>query len=115
MRFINKFSRWMNKTLTVLEYGSTYNATTGEYGPKTYAAADPPKTFKCAIWNKAEAERYISEQFREDVTDISCSAVVSIPEDARLTDGSCVWSVLTRQDIANQGEVLLIGMKRVSE
>lgn len=112
MSYLSNFKRWMNKTLTLQEYTRAYNATTGVFGD--YVWSDTSTTFLGCLWNKAEAESYISEQFREEVTDVFCTEVVStIPAESRLTDGTDKWSVITRQDVARQGKVYLIGLKRL--
>lgn len=114
MGFIDNFNNWRNKTLTILEYGKTYDPITGTYGDPTWSAGSPAVTMTAGMWNKAAGERYISEQFREEVEDFFVTEVIEIPADCRVTDGTVTWSVITRTDIGYQGEVYLIGVKRVS-
>ena len=114
MSFLNYFANWTNKTMTRLTKSRTWDPATGSWGPDEWSADAVPVTFSGSIWNKAEAEQFISEQFREEVTDVFVTDYTEdIPADCRLTDGTDTWGVVTRQDIGYQQDVLLVGIKRV--
>jgi len=94
---------------TVYAPTKTYNATTGVH-TTTYAATG--QKLMGVQYNRTAAERYYSERFQSDVTDVFVTAYTdNINNEQRLSIDGTMYAVDLPVDIGKQNDSLVIGMK----
>ena len=106
-----------NKTETVEVYQKSQTFVNGVLGPEEWTKT---KEFTGLFWRGAMAERYVSERYRADVagvvvarpTDVSIS---DIPQSAKLVIDNVDYFVIYVDDVANQGKVIQIPVKKENE
>lgn len=86
----------------------------GELGKKKWT---PSGSFECLFWRGSTAERYVSDQYKAIVAGLAVARpedleVSDIPESCRIKINDIYYAVIYPDDIAEQGEVIQIPLKK---
>lgn len=103
------FSR--NKTVDVEIQPRTQTIINGVLGPVTYTTN---KTVKGIFWRGSMAESIVGERFKTEVDGVVIvKPGVSIADTDRVKIGTVQYSVIYADDVAGQGKVIVIPVKKV--
>ena len=103
------FSR--NKTVDVEIQPRTQSITNGVLGPVTYTTN---KTVKGIFWRGSMAESIVGERFKTEIDGVVIvKPGIVIADTDRVKIGAIQYSVIYADDIAGQGKVLMIPVKKV--
>ena len=103
------FSR--NKTVDVEIQPRTQSITNGVLGAVTYTTN---KTVKGIFWRGSTAQAVVNEKYKTEVDGVVIvKPGVSIADTDRVKIGTVQYSVIYADDIAGQGKVLMIPVKKV--
>lgn len=112
MSILDYFTDWERSTATVYGPTTSYNPTTGVI-TETYGATGA--TLTGIKYNRSAAERYFSERWAPDVSEVfvieASASALSLGAQHRLSFGSSVFAIDSVVNVAEQGEVLLVGLK----
>jgi SPP1 family predicted phage head-tail adaptor len=88
---------------------ATYNESTGVY-EETYS--DSGNTVDGVMYNRSAAERYFSERFQPDVTEVLViEYTTSIDTTTRLLYDGKMYAIDSVVDVAGQNEIILLGLR----
>ena len=103
------FTDWMVRGVAVYAPTKAYNSSTGAYS-ETFAATG--KTLDGIKYGRSAAERYFSERFQPDVTEVLVAEYdSSIATTNRLVYDSKTYAVDSVVNVADQNEIMLVGLK----
>ena len=103
------FSR--NKAVDVEIQPRTQSITNGVLGPVTYTTSN---TVKGIFWKGSMAQSVVNEKYKTEVDGVVIvKPGVSIADTDRVKIGTVQYSVIYADDIAGQGKVLMIPVKKV--
>jgi hypothetical protein len=103
------FSR--NKTVDVEIQPRTQSITNGVLGPVTYTTN---KTVKGIFWRGSMAQAVVNEKYKTEVDGVVIvKPGIAIADTDRVKIGTVQYSVIYADDIAGQGKVLMIPVKKV--
>ena len=103
------FSR--NKTVDVEIQPRTQSITNGVLGAVTYTTTS---TVKGIFWRGSMAQAVVNEKYKTEVDGVVIvKPGVSIADTDRVKIGTVQYSVIYADDIAGQGKVLMIPVKKV--
>jgi hypothetical protein len=116
MGILDNFEKEKNVTCNRYTNVTTTNQTTGL--KETVSTLD--LTFTAFKYTKSEAQRYFNAQFNIDTTDVLIlEPNYTINEEDTINvienRGTYKYEVQTVQDVGNQGEVMLVGIKKVKK
>ena len=100
-----------NKTVNVEIQPRTQSIVNGVLGPVTYTTN---KTVKGIFWRGSMAESIVGEKFKTQVDGvIIVKPGIVIADTDRVKIGAIQYSVIYADDVAGQGKVLVIPVKKV--
>ena len=100
-----------NKTVDVQIQPRTQTITNGVLGPVTYTTT---KTVKGIFWRGSMAESIVGERFKTEIDGVVIiKPGVSIADTDRVKVGTLQYSVIYADDVAGQGKVIVIPVKKV--
>lgn len=103
------FDDWKVSDVAVWGATTTYNTTTFEY-TETFASLS--KTISGVKYSRSAAERYYSERFQPDVTEVLVTDYdATITTENRLVYNGTTYAIDSVVNVADQGEIMLIGLK----
>ena len=112
MSITDYFADWMATNAVIYAPTQTYDPTTGKVST-TYAATNT--TLTGIKYNRSAAERYFSERWAPDVSEVfvvEASALsLSLTAQHRLVFGSSAFAIDSVVNVAEQSEVVLVGLK----
>lgn len=114
MSITDYFADWMATNAVIYTPTQTYDPTTGKVST-TYAASST--TLTGIMYNRSAAERYYSERWAKDVTEvIACDwkNCATLNATNRLQISGKMYVVDSILNIAHQNEVGLIGLKELA-
>ena len=107
---LDSFAAEMNQTLTIMEKKTVRNE---DYTVSTTWVASAT-THKACVYSKALAEKYFGTGlWKESVKYVAVTYPFELALESRVTDGSTTYAVDSVDDVAMQGEVMLIGLRAV--
>lgn len=105
---LDSFAAEMNQTLTPMVKTVTRNA---DYSISTTWAAGQT-SYKVCVYSKAIAEKYFGVGlWKESVKMVAVAKPFDLAPDVRVTVGNVTYAVDSVDDVAMQGEVMLIGLR----
>ena len=111
MSFLDSiFSREVTQTIDIEILAQTF--VNGVIGPEEWTKSTD---FEGLFWRGSMADRYVSEKYRADVAGVVVARpedVTAIVEGARLKIEGLYYSVIYMDDIAEQGEVSQIPVRK---
>lgn len=111
MSFLDSFFA-NNKTVSVEVQVFSQTFINGVLGEKVWTT---DTTFEALFWRGAMAEKYVSDRYKADVSGMVIGRPEEVPEiaeDSRLFIGGDYYSIIYRDDIAEQGKVVQIPVKK---
>ena len=114
MSITDYFADWMATNAVIYAPTQTYDPTTGKVST-AYAATSSAITG--IMYNRSAAERYYSERWAKDVTEvIACDwkDCTTLAVTSRLQVSGKMYAVDSVLNIAHQNEVGLIGLKELA-
>lgn len=111
MSITDYFADWMATNAVIYAPSQTYDPATGKVST-TYATTS--STITGIMYNRSAAERYYSERWAKDVTEvIACDwkDCATLAVTSRLQISGKMYAVDSVLNIAHQNEVGLIGLK----
>ena len=100
-----------NKAVDVEIQPRTQTITNGVLGPITY---NTTKTVKGIFWRGSMAESIVGERFKTEIDGVVIvKPGIVIADTDRVKIGAIQYSVIYADDIAGQGKVLMIPVKKV--
>ena len=111
MGFLDCFKTEMNQTYSVYPYltGLDSNGNPQEGFSAVASITNQP----CGYFTGSSAERFVADKYRTDLAGVVISEVVAVPDGAKLVLSTGEnFIVIYADDIALQGEVLAIALRR---
>lgn len=103
------FDDWKVSDVAVWGMTTTYNTATGEVS-QTFASLS--KSISGVKYSRSAAERYYSERFQPDVTEVLVIDYDStITTENRLVWDGTTYAIDSVVDVADQNEIMLLGLK----
>ena len=115
MALLDNFTSEMNRRLQVLENQSIYDPTTGTY-TDDWVVVGNEGGYPCVIYSKAIAEKYFGQgMWNEAVKYVACLKPFpfTVTGDNQVMVDDVRYAIDTPDDVAFQGEVLLIAMRPI--
>ena len=107
---LDSFAAEMNQTLTIMEKKTVRNE---DYTVSTTWVASET-AHKACVYSKALAEKYFGVGlWKESVKYVAVTYPFELALESRVTVGSTTYAVDSVDDVAMQGEVMLIGLRAV--
>jgi hypothetical protein len=103
------FTQEMNQTFTLYPYKSGID---DNGNPEEGISSTASITGQvCGYFTGAQAEKFVADRYKTDLTGVIISEVVSVPDGSRIVMNGTNYIVINADDIALQGEVLAIAVR----
>lgn len=112
MAILDDFADLMNIEFTLMEKAITIDPITKEEITSSFNSIGSPH--KCLLYTKAMAEKYFGSAWKADVSNVVITQPFTINKDQYISIDSVIYPISSFDDVATQGEVLLIGLRDIT-